>query len=157
MRALVVGLVGVVLAGGVAEAKGCPIDHTVYQVVDTGTRLYGTKIERPDLIGAKLSAVRHMSEFKALDGPFAEPIRTAKMTILVRGAKGSFVVERNFATHSSPSFTDASWAANAPTKAVKWEPRNSAKALGIFGTFSDLDVTDGPLSSLKLKPVNCRK
>ena len=156
MRAVWVGLVGMVLAVGGVEARTCPIERTVYQVVDPGYRLYGMKIERPDLVGAKFRVVRQASSFWSTDEGFSEPTTSATLSLLIEGTKGRLIVEQQVVNHSSPSVTAMSWPASGPEKKPTWGRRDRAKEKRFFDGLPEIDVLSGPLSSLQLKPVACR-
>ncbi|TXM66901.1 hypothetical protein FV226_22755 [Methylobacterium sp. WL12] len=158
MRELLVGLVGVVLAGGVAEAKGCPIDRAVYQAVDTGARLYGTEITRPDLVGRKFIVRSQASNFRSIEEKgFSEPTQIANLTLLLDDGKERIIVERHFASHSSPAVTAMSWSERGPEKKTDWQARDKTREKHFFGDLTAIDVLDGPLSSLQVKAVGCRK
>ena len=158
MRALLVGLVGVVLAAGAAEAAGCPIGRTTFQAVDTGSRPYGTEIIRPDLVGRKFSVRRQASHFRSIEEKgFSEPTQIANLTLLLLGGKDRIVVERRFASHSSPAVTAMSWSEQKPEKATDWQARDKSKEKHFFGDLAAIDVLDGPLSSLQIKAVGCRE
>lgn len=155
MRALLAGVTSAFLVIGGAQA-GCPTARTVYQVVDTGNRLYGAEVTRPDLIGAKFTVARQASQYRTAEEGFSEPTRIARRTLLLKGAKERIVVEQRFASHSSPSVTATSWSPSDAGKKTDWRARNRAQEERVFGPFSTIDVLEGPLSALQMKPVACR-
>lgn len=158
MRALVIGLVGSALLGGAASAAECPLGRTVYEAVATEDRLYGTEIERPDLAGARFSVVQHAGRYRSIkEAGFSEPTKIAQLSLTISGDKGRFVVERHYASHSSPSVTARSWPAAAAEARPGQTPQGADKAKAFFAGASDIAVLDGPLSGLKMKPVACRR
>lgn len=157
MRALLVGLAGVALFSGAASAAECPLERTVYEAVDTGDRPYGLEVERPDLAGARFFVVRHVGDFRTIaEKGFSEPTKVARLSLTVAGDRGRFVIERHFASHSSPSVTARSWPAASAEKQANQSKKGAAKAKPLFAGSSEINVLEGPLTGLQMKPVACR-
>ena len=150
MRALVLGLVGVVIAAGAAEAKVCRLD---------GLKLAATARDADaskDLVGASFDVVRQSSHFKTGPDPVKGGTTTrGTITIEITGPKGTFVVDQDYEPTSMPWVSAGSRLAADDGAKVKWGVRDRRTEARVFESDGAFDIYSGPLSGLSLEPQNC--
>lgn len=144
MRAVVLGLVGAVLAAGGARAGECDLRKTEFVVKPSGARYAEVfKVQRPDLIGQRFRVVR------TGDGNDWAAVR-------LKGDAGEFVVRAEVSPHTTPAIGASSWG-GAEGRRIAWNNRPS-KPNGLLSCEIGTDCvtpTDGPLTSLTLSPMSC--
>ena len=146
MRAAFISLMCGILAAGAADAKVCPLDGLEFLAEPFQDRAHKA------LAGAKFRVRRQASDFRTtMDKGY--PSKRGSITVELTGDRRRFIVEQDYEPTSSPWVTASSWAAEERPSRVKWGKRDRKTEAELF---SSLDVYDGPLAGLILKPVRCR-
>lgn len=149
MRALLVGL-GLVLTISGAQAAECRLDDLALVSEERGSNA------NPDLVGQAFRVTKQASQFKSLPDPVTGGVSTTgRISVLVEGAAGRFLVDQDYIPHSSPWVTAESRPFQTDA-GVKWGQRdrkNEARYFEIDGSF---DIYGGPLAGLTLRPTNCK-
>ena len=155
MRALLLGVVGVVLASGAAEAKGCRIDRAIFRVVDPHSQYaLNEPMRRPDLVGKSFRVSRYVDDRKPYISTRSGVQRLGGYEAYeIRGNGETFVVKREY-IDGSPAVTVASADADQSRIGnINWSQNNRRKPM----TAEDREeVSFGPLSSLALQLKSCR-
>ena len=163
MRALVLGVVGAVLAVGVAEAKGCRLDGVDLIAKEQGPAELG----RPDLVGQRFKVVRVASWTKVISGRDKnEKTTVADIAVALEGKAGRFVVDQGYVPHSAPWISATSWSVSGrrsewagldKVETVNWAKRNRRAEAAYFAQpVASFNVYGGPFSGMTLEPVRCR-
>ncbi|WP_336492104.1 hypothetical protein [Methylobacterium nigriterrae] len=152
MRAVIVGLVGAVLAAGGAQAKVCRLDGL--EVVATSR---GGDNVNPELIGARFKVVKKASAFKTIPDEMGSlgTMTTGWIEAELNGVQGRYVVHQSYIPHSSPWIGAGSTTADDPDVKTKWGKRDRAGERKLFERDGTFDVYSGPLAGLTLEPTNC--
>lgn len=145
MRAILLGLVGVVLAGEAAQADYCKLDGAT--LIAQSQTVWSMEIQRPDLIGRKFRVERVASRW---DAP-----KVAVITVLIRSDADAFLVRQISDFSGAPVDAVYSIAAtDTALRSIKWDHRDaSVERTHFSGEFNG--ITSGPLVSLGLAAQNC--
>jgi hypothetical protein len=153
MRAVVLGLVGVVLAGQ-AWAGECPLDRAVVEVRDTGERFWDAKLARPDLSGQRFRVTRYVNHLIAPPPEWEGSDRIGGYeAIELTGNAGRFAVKVEH-TGGSPPLWVSSESRPSRQSAIDWTSAGSGELEPRGG--QSFYVFDGPLASLTVSVVGCR-
>ena len=155
MRALLVGLVGVVLAGGAAEAASCPITEATVTIKDTKQE-YGNvvKVGRPDLVGQTFRVARYTSHREMVRSPTGTDKRLGYEGYELVGLNEALTVKRDY-VDGSPAVTPLSWMSGSQSNYGPMEWGGGRPERVQVG--QDLDYfLDGPLSALTAQVTSCR-
>lgn len=151
MRAVLVGLVGAVLAVGSAAAGSCPIDRGVFQALDTGWHYLGLPVERPDLAGAKFKVTRY-TDVKKWVSHNGGKRDVGYEAVRLEGKAGSFVIKKERVI-GSPSFMATAWSAQDEAQKVAWR----ASKAPVVAIGNDRYVTElGVFNGLVVRLVGCQ-
>ena len=156
MRAVLVGLVGAVLAVGGAQAASCPITKATVTIKDTKQEYGGVvKVGRPDLVGQTFRVSRYASRRELVhSAATGADKRLGYEGYELVGLNKALTVKRDY-VDGSPAVTPLSWMSGSPSNygSVKWGGgRPERVEVG-----QDLDYFfDGPLSALTAQVSSCR-
>ena len=157
MRALVLGVVGAVLAIGGSEAKSCRLDGA--ELVAKPRQDIGSGENAPaQFLGAKFRVVKQASRFVTIPDRVGNlgKVTGGSIAVEVVGKKGRFFIEQGYIPHSSPWIIGTSWAAGQKGVEVNWSKRNKKGEATYFKPpTAGFFVYDGPLSGLFLEPTRC--
>lgn len=159
MRAVVLGLVGVLLTAGGAQAA-CRLDGLELVAESKEPLAYGKSgfsypVERADLVGKSFKVVKASSNFWRIKPGAPGDLRDdGTIYVTVRSGAEDFVVKQVYNGNAGPQEMGYSFRADdAGNKGIEWAQRSSAAEDARFGGF--FDVYDGPLNGLVLKAPTC--
>ena len=145
MRAVVLSLIGVLAACGLAQAGECKLDGA--SLVARSQTKWSSEIQRPDLLNREFQVERVASHWRSP--------KVAEISVLVRSGADAFVVQQVSDFSGAP--VDAVFSAAATDSAVqsiKWNERAAdAEKEHFSGVFDG--ITAGPLSHMGLSAKSC--
>lgn len=150
MRAFLVGLVGLVAVGGVAEAKVCQLEGLELVASARGADA------NPKIIGQPFRVVRQASAFKTSPDPVSGGTMTSgQISVQVEGPSGNFFVAQDYIPHSAPWVSASSLPGDQTSIPVNWSKRDRKREARYFEKDGTFDIYSGPLAGLTLQPTNC--
>lgn len=144
MRALVLGLVGVVMAAGgaVADPISCRSETSLMLVAKASDEAGGSAVSRPDLIGKEFTVIR------VSKGP-------REKVALLSGGGERIVLQEIVTPRSAPATHYVSFMPNDP-KAPRLRASGKSDKGGQYQPDYAHEVFGGPLSGLALDVKGCR-
>ena len=141
MRALVLGLVGAVVAIGGAQAKVCKLNGAALVAAERGGG-------DPAFAGARFKVIRAATRSIG---------RTSgQISVEIEGDKGRFVVVQDYVPQSVPWASADSVPADKAGRKVNWLRHATAFEREVWSRDPSLDIYSGPLSGFSLQQANCR-
>jgi hypothetical protein len=160
MRAVWVGLVGVMMVTGAAQAGVCRLDG-LEMIAESrepavlGKTGFSYPVDRADLVGKTFRVVRSSSNFWRIKPGVPGDLRDdGSIFVLVQSGGEQFVIKQVYNGNAGPQEMGYSFLpADNAAKAFKWDHRALDAEAARFGGF--FDVYDGPLNGLVLKSPTC--
>lgn len=150
MRALLVGLFGLVAIGG-AQAAECRVDGASFKVVagDDGPAAL------PGLAGSTFRVTKASSKFTERRNPSNGDVTTpGELHMLLKGKRGTYLVTSFYAPGSVPASAGMS-GKGSTVPPIRWGVRDRSNERK-FSLASDFSVLSGPLRGYDLKNLSCR-
>lgn len=150
MRALLIGLVGLVTIGG-AQAAECRVDGASFKVIASDEQ----PAAMPGLAGSTFRVVKASSKFTEQRNPSNGDITTpGELHMLLKGKRGTYLVTSFYAPGSVPASAGVS-DTGSTVPPVRWGTRDKSNERK-FSLASDFSVLSGPLRGYDLKNLSCR-